>query len=212
MSGKGVGFENNFERKRNFATQTHLSLSKHGVLGIGEKVDALEVFHPDRMASRILGMGDVLTLIEKGERVFRKDQALELQRKIRKSEFDLEDFLEQMQAVKKMGPISQVLEMLPGFSSIKGKLDSEDIDGSKMLKSEAIIRSMTMAERQKPELISGSRRRRIARGSGTSPQDVNQLLNQFKQVRKMMKQFSSPKGQQKMMKMMSQKNGNPFGF
>ena len=157
-------------------------------------------------------MGDVLTLVEKAQRTFDEDQAAQLEKKVMDATFDLEDFLEQMQAVKKMGPISQVLEMLPGFSSIKGKLDSEDIDGSKMLKSEAIIRSMTMAERQKPELISGSRRRRIARGSGTSPQDVNQLLNQFKQVRKMMKQFSSPKGQEKMMKMMSQKNGNPFGF
>ena len=181
-------------------------------IGLGERVDALDQFHPDRLASRILGMGDVLSLVEKAQKTFNEDQAAELEKKVMQATFDLEDFLEQMQAVKKMGPISQVLEMLPGFSSIKGKLDSEDIDGSKMLKSEAIIRSMTMVERQKPELISGSRRRRIARGSGTSPQDVNQLLNQFKQVRKMMKQFSSPKGQQKMMKMMSQKNGNPFGF
>ena len=181
-------------------------------IGVGERVDALDQFHPDRLASRILGMGDVLSLVEKAQKTFDEDQAAELEKKVRQATFDLEDFLEQMQAVKKMGPISQVLEMLPGFSSIKGKLDSEDIDGSKMLKSEAIIRSMTMAERQKPELISGSRRRRIARGSGTSPQDVNQLLNQFKQVRKMMKQFSSPNGQEKMMKMMSQKNGNPFGF
>jgi signal recognition particle subunit SRP54 len=181
-------------------------------IGLGERIDALDQFHPDRLASRILGMGDVLSLVEKAQKTFDEDQAAELEKKVMQATFDLEDFLEQMQAVKKMGPISQVLEMLPGFSSIKGKLDSEDIDGSKMLKSEAIIRSMTMVERQKPELISGSRRRRIARGSGTSPQDVNQLLNQFKQVRKMMKQFSSPKGQQKMMKMMSQKNGNPFGF
>ena len=181
-------------------------------IGVGERVDALDQFHPDRLASRILGMGDVLSLVEKAQKTFDEDQAAELEKKVRQATFDLEDFLEQMQAVKKMGPISQVLEMLPGFSSIKGKLDSEDIDGSKMLKSEAIIRSMTMVERQKPELISGSRRRRIARGSGTSPQDVNQLLNQFKQVRKMMKQFSSPNGQEKMMKMMSQKNGNPFGF
>ena len=111
-----------------------------------------------------------------------------------------------------MGPIGQVLEMLPGFSSLKGNLDSEDIDGSKMLKSEAIIRSMTKTERQKPELIGGSRRRRIAKGSGTAPQDVNQLLNQFKQVQKMMKQFSSPKGEEKMMRLMAQKKGNPFGF
>ena len=181
-------------------------------IGLGERVDALEQFHPDRLASRILGMGDVLTLVEKAQQTFDEDQAAELEEKIRKATFDLEDFLEQMQAVKKMGPIGQVLEMLPGFSSMKGKLESEDLDGSKMVKSEAIIRSMTMFERQKPELIGGSRRRRIAKGSGTSPQDVNQLLNQFKQVKKMMKQFSSPKGQEKMMRMMSQKKGSPFGF
>ena len=181
-------------------------------IGVGERVDALDQFYPDRLASRILGMGDVLSLVEKAQETFDEEQAAELEEKIRKATFDLEDFLEQMQAVKKMGPIGQVLEMLPGFSSVKGKLDSEDLDGSKMLKSEAIIRSMTMTERQKPELIGGSRRRRIAKGSGTSPQDVNQLLNQFKQIRKMMKQFSSPKGQEKMMRMMSQNKGNPFGF
>ena len=181
-------------------------------IGLGERVDALEQFHPDRLASRILGMGDVLTLVEKAQQTFDEDQAAELEEKIRKATFDLEDFLEQMQAVKKMGPIGQVLEMLPGFSSMKGKLESEDLDGSKMAKSEAIIRSMTLFERQKPELIGGSRRRRIAKGSGTSPQDVNQLLNQFKQIKKMMKQFSSPKGQEKMMRMMSQKKGSPFGF
>ena len=181
-------------------------------IGLGERVDALEQFHPDRLASRILGMGDVLPLVEKAQQTFDEDQAAELEEKIRKATFDLEDFLEQMQAVKKMGPIGQVLEMLPGFSSMKGKLESEDLDGSKMAKSEAIIRSMTLFERQKPELIGGSRRRRIAKGSGTSPQDVNQLLNQFKQIKKMMKQFSSPKGQEKMMRMMSQKKGNPFGL
>ena len=181
-------------------------------IGTGEGVDALDQFHPDRLASRILGMGDVLSLVEKAQQTFDEDQAAELEEKIRKATFDLEDFLEQMQAVKKMGPIGQVLEMLPGFSSMKGKLESEDLDGSKMVKSEAIIRSMTMFERQKPELIGGSRRRRIAKGSGTSPQDVNQLLNQFKQIKKMMKQFSSPKGQEKMMRMMSQKKGSPFGF
>ena len=181
-------------------------------MGIGERVDALDQFHPNRLASRILGMGDVLSLVEKAQQTFDEDQAVELEKKIREATFDLEDFLEQMQAVKKMGPIGQVLEMLPGFSSMKGKLDSEDLDGSKMVKSEAIIRSMTKSERQRPELIGGSRRRRIAKGSGTAPQDVNQLLNQFKQVQKMMKQFASPKGQEKMMRGMSQKKGNPFGF
>jgi len=181
-------------------------------IGVGERVDALDQFHPDRLASRILGMGDVLSLVEKAQQTFDENQAAALEEKILQATFDLDDFLEQMQAVKKMGPIGQVLEMLPGFSSMKGKLDSEDLDGSKMAKSEAIIRSMTKGERQRPELIGGSRRRRIAKGSGTAPQDVNQLLNQFKQVQKMMKQFSSPKGQEKMMRSMSQKKGNPFGF
>ena len=110
-----------------------------------------------------------------------------------------------------MGPLSQVMEMIPGFSNFKNKLDSSSLDGSQLNKSEAIIRSMTVLERERPEIIGGSRRRRIALGSGTSPQDVNQLLNQFKQVRKMMKEMASPKGQRKMMRAMSQK-GNPFGL
>jgi signal recognition particle subunit SRP54 len=180
-------------------------------IGVGERVDDLEIFHPDRLASRIIGMGDVLTLVEKAQASFDENQAKILEDKIKSATFDLSDFLDQMQAVKKMGPLTQVMEMIPGFSNFKNKLDSSSLDGSHLSRSEAIIRSMTVLERERPEIIGGSRRRRIAIGSGTTPQDVNQLLNQFKQVRKMMKEMSSPKGQQKMMRAMSQK-GNPFGL
>lgn len=169
--------------------------------GIGEKVDALEVFHPDRMASRILGMGDVLTLIEKGERVFRKDQALELQRKIRKSEFDLEDFLEQMKGLEKMGSIESLMEMMPGLSGIKRKLAQESIDTDKIKKIQAIIQSMTLHERRNPKAINGSRRKRIALGSGTEPADVNHLMNQFTQTQKMMKMFSKNKSAKSLLRM-----------
>ena len=180
-------------------------------IGVGERIDALEKFHPDRLASRILGMGDVLTLAEKAQATFDQDQMADLERKIKQSTFDLEDFLNQMQAVKKMGSMSQILEMVPGFSMMKGKVNADDLDDNHLVKAESIIYSMTPDERSKPEMIGGSRRRRIAKGSGTSPQDVNQLLNQFKQVRKMMKEMSSSGGQKKMMRMLSQK-GNPFGF
>ena len=180
-------------------------------IGVGERIDALEKFHPDRLASRILGMGDVLTLAEKAQATFDQDQMADLEQKMKQATFDLEDFLGQMQAVKKMGSIGQLLEMVPGFSMMKGKVDSDDLEGRHMVKAESIIYSMTPEERSKPEIIGGSRRKRIAKGSGTSAQDVNQLLNQFKQVRKMMKEMSSPGGQKKMMRMLSQK-GNPFGF
>jgi signal recognition particle subunit SRP54 len=180
-------------------------------IGVGEGIDALEKFHPDRLASRILGMGDVLTLAEKAQATFDQDQMADLERKIKQDTFDLEDFLNQMQAVKKMGPMSQILEMVPGFSMMKGKVNTDDLDDNHLVKAESIIYSMTREERSKPEMIGGSRRRRIAKGSGTFPQDVNQLLNQFKQVRKMMKEMSSSGGQKKMMRMLSQK-GNPFVF
>ncbi len=180
-------------------------------IGVGERIDALEKFHPDRLASRILGMGDVLTLAEKAQATFDKDQMADLERKIKQATFDLEDFLNQMQAVKNMGSMSQILEMVPGFSMMKGKVNTDDLDDNHLVKAESIIYSMTPEERSKPEMIGGSRRRRIAKGSGNSPQDVNQLLNQFKQVRKMMKEMSSSGGQKKMMRMLSQK-GNPFGF
>jgi len=174
-------------------------------IGIGERVEGLELFHPDRLASRILGMGDVLTLVEKAQVTFDQQQTYELEKKMRQDTFDLEDFLDQMQAIKKMGSMSQILEMIPGFSSVRNKMDADDLDGAHLVKTEAIIQSMTLKERQRPELISGSRRRRIAKGSGTMPQDVNQLLNQFKQIRKMMKDMSSTRGQQKLLKMMSQR-------
>lgn len=155
--------------------------------GIGEKLDGLEPFHPDRVASRILGMGDVLSLIEKAQESFDRQQAEALQKKLRTAKFDLEDFLTQLQQVKKMGPLSQIVEMLPGFGSIRGQLPADALDDKQLRRIEAIIRSMTPRERHEPNIIGGSRRRRIARGSGTTPQEVNQLLNQFQQVQKMMK-------------------------
>jgi signal recognition particle subunit SRP54 len=159
--------------------------------GVGEKLSDLEPFHPDRMASRILGMGDVLTLIEKAEEAFDEDQAKKMEEKLRKAEFTFDDFLNQMQAVKKMGPLSQVMGMLPGA----GKLPLSDaaVD-EQMPKIEAMIRSMTRQERNDPHVINGSRRRRIATGSGTTVQDVNQLLKQFAQVQKMFKAMSGGGG------------------
>ena len=180
-------------------------------IGMGEGYDALEIFYPERLADRILGMGDVVTLVEKARSQFDETQTAELEKKIRNETFDLQDFLSQMQAVQNMGPLGQMLDMIPGFSQMKGKMNSDQLDGSHLTKAEAIILSMTPIERQKPELIGGSRRKRIALGSGTSAQDVNQLLNQFKQVKKMMKAMASPGGQKKMMRMMSQK-GNKIGF
>ena len=155
--------------------------------GVGEKLSDLEPFHPDRMASRILGMGDVLTLIEKAEQAFDETEAKKMEEKLRKAEFTFDDFLNQMQAVKKMGPLSQVMGMLPGA----GKLPLSDaaVD-EQMPKIEAMIRSMTHRERNDPHLINGSRRRRIAAGSGTTVQDVNKLLKQFAQVQKMFKAMS----------------------
>ncbi len=170
-------------------------------LGTGERVDALEQFHPDRLASRILGMGDMLSLIEKAERNFDEEQALELERKLRQARFDLDDFLQQLQQLKNMGPLSQVLEMIPGMSALKGRLPAGQLDGDGLKRVEAIIYSMTPEERRRPEIISGSRRRRIAKGSGTTPRDVNQLLNQFKQMQRMMRQMSSPRGRRQMMRM-----------
>ncbi len=171
-------------------------------IGTGEKTDALEPFYPDRLASRILGMGDVLSLVEKAQASFDQDQAREMERKLRKATFDLEDFLGQLQQLKKMGPISQVLEMIPGFSAVKGRIRDQDLDEGQLKSVEAIIYSMTPEERHRPEIISGSRRRRIAMGSGTTPQDINQLLNQFRQMQKMMKQVASGKSPRGLMDMM----------
>ncbi len=161
-------------------------------IGIGEKIDALEPFYPDRLASRILGMGDVLTFIEKAEAAFDEKQAKELKKKVQTARFDLEDFLSQLGAVKKMGPIAQLVEMLPGMSQLAGRLP-EGREEKQLKKVEAIILSMTPEERHNPNMIGGSRRRRIARGSGTKPQDVNQLLNQFYQMQKLVKMGVSGK-------------------
>ena len=158
-------------------------------IGVGERPDGLEQYHPDRLASRILAMGDVLTLIEKAQEAVDEKQAKEMERKFREATFDLEDFLTQIQSVKKMGSLSQIMEMIPGINQLTKKMPS-DIDDSQLQRVEAIIRSMTPQERQHPEILNGSRRRRIARGSGTTPQDINQLLNQFRQTQKMMKRFS----------------------
>ena len=163
-------------------------------LGTGERVDALEQFHPDRLASRILGMGDMLTLIEKTEAAYDMEQAVDLEKKIRTATFDLEDFLGQLQQLKRMGPLSQVLEMIPGFSSMNGRLATEEVGEDQIKKVEALVHSMTAEERRRPQIIGGSRRRRIASGSGTTPQDVNQLLNQFRQMQKLMRQMTTGKG------------------
>ena len=176
-------------------------------IGIGEDVTSFEIFHPDRLSSRILGMGDILTLAEKAQQSFDEDNMAKMEQKIRKATFDLEDFLDQMQAIKKMGSFGQILDMIPGISNIKNNIAEDSVNENHLSKVEAIIYSMTPHERQKPEIIGGSRRKRIAAGSGTTPKDVNQLLNQFKQMRKMMKEMSSPKGQKKMMRMMSQSKG-----
>jgi len=155
-------------------------------IGIGEKIDALEPFHPDRLASRILGMGDVLTFIEKAEANFDKQQAKQLEKKLRTASFDLDDFLSQLRTVKKMGPVAQLAEMLPGVSSLTRQLP-QGVEEERLKKVEAIILSMTPAERHNPNIIDGSRRHRIAQGSGTKTQDVNQLLNQFRQMQKLIK-------------------------
>ena len=160
--------------------------------GMGEKASALEVFYPDRLASRILGMGDVLTLIEKAEKTFDKQKLEKLEAKLRKSEFDLDDLLEQMRQIRKMGSFTQLIEMIPGFSKLtKGISDKESLDRTGKI--EAIILSMTGEERRHPELINGSRKKRIARGSGTTPSDINQLLNQFHNIQKMTRMIAKGK-------------------
>ena len=162
-------------------------------LGVGEKADALEPFFPDRLASRILGMGDVLTLIEKAQESIDQEQAQKAAQKLLSAQFDFEDFLEQLQAIKKMGPLSQLLAMVPGLSQVTKDLPS-DVTDKQMKRIEAIINSMTREERQHPDVLNGSRRKRIALGSGTSVQEVNQLMSQFKQMQRMMQQMKSGKG------------------
>ncbi len=155
-------------------------------IGIGEKADAFEPFYPDRLASRILGMGDVLTFIEKAEKTFDQKQVKELEKKVRTASFNLEDFLSQLREIQKMGPVAQLVEMLPGASQMARQLPA-GMEEKHLKKVEAIILSMTPEERRNPNIIDGSRRRRIARGSGVKPQDINQLLNQFRQMQKLMK-------------------------
>jgi signal recognition particle subunit SRP54 len=157
-------------------------------LGVGEKTDALEVFYPDRLASRILGMGDMLTAIEKAQEVMDQEQALKMGQKLVKGEFDLEDFRDQLRQLRKVGPISQLLDMIPGMSQLTKDLAPEVTD-QQMKTIEAIIDSMTREERRNPRLINASRKRRIARGSGTTVMEVNDLLSQFRQMQRMMKQF-----------------------
>ena len=169
-------------------------------IGVGERNDALEPFHPDRLASRILAMGDVLTLIEKAQQVVDEDQAKEMERKFRQATFDLDDFLQQIQSVRKMGSLSQIMEMIPGMNMMGKKMPTE-FDEGQMNRIEAIIQSMTVEERKRPEIINGSRRRRISRGSGTTAQDINQLMNQYRQTQKIMKQFARNKNPRGLMNM-----------
>jgi signal recognition particle subunit SRP54 len=152
----------------------------------GEKIDAFEQFHPDRMAGRILGMGDMLTLIEQAEQVFEKDEAEKAAKRLATGKFTLDDFLEQLQQLKKMGPLQNVLGMLPGVGA---QLKDAEVSDDQVQRTEAIIRSMTLEEREDPSIINGSRRTRIAKGSGTQVQDVNRLVKQFAEMQKMMKRF-----------------------
>ena len=168
----------------------------------GEKMDAIDVFYPDRMARRILDMGDVTTLVEKAQQVFDEEEAERLNRKIRKNQFDFNDFLSQLQQIKKMGNIKDLVKMIPGMGKA---LRDVDIDDNSFVPIEAIIRSMTMQERESPNIINGSRKKRIARGSGTSVQEVNNLISQFDQMRKMMKKMNKMTGKQSMAR------ANPFG-
>jgi signal recognition particle subunit SRP54 len=172
-------------------------------LGTGERTDALEVFHPDRLAGRILGMGDVMTLIERAQENVDQKQAEELARKLQRNAFTLEDFLDQMQQIKKMGPIGGLLEMIPGMGGAAREAQ-QAVDRGELTRVEAIIQSMTLAERRDPDLLNGSRRRRVARGSGTSLQDVNRLIKQFTEMKKLMKQFSGAGGKRALA-------GLPFG-
>jgi signal recognition particle subunit SRP54 len=158
---------------------------------VGEKLDQFERFHPDRMAQRILGMGDVMSLIEKAEAQIEEDEAKELERKLRRNEFTLEDFLKQLKTIRKMGPLQSILGMMPGLAG--HQLSNMKVDERELDRVEAIILSMTPEERRRPELIKGSRRLRIAKGSGTNVQAVNQLVKQFDQMRKLMRQVGRGK-------------------
>jgi len=169
------------------------------LVGVGEKYTDLDVFHPDRMASRILGMGDVLSLIEKVEADVDRKEAARLAERVSKDKFTLEDLRSQLQQVKKMGPMSQIVNMLPG---VAGKVKEEDIDENAIVRMQAILDSMTAKEREYPQILSGQRKKRIAKGSGTSVQEINRLLKQYLQMKKMMKSFSKGFGARKFGKMM----------
>ena len=160
-------------------------------IGVGEKLDAIEPFYPDRMASRILGMGDVLSLIEKAEQAYDEKKAAELEKKIRESTFTLDDYLEQFSQIKGMGNLEQLMGMMPGMKA--GALKDAKIDEKALAHQEAIIKAMTKREREKPDILNASRKKRIAAGSGTTVEEVNKLLKQFEQIRALMKQFSDPK-------------------
>ncbi len=175
-------------------------------IGTGEKLDALDVFYPDRMASRILGMGDVVTLVERAQAQYDADQAEKLQRKIRKNQFDFEDFLSQLQAIKKMGNLKDLMGMIPGVGKQLKEVDIPD-DAFKQI--EAIIQSMTVEERRRPDLIDGSRKRRIARGCGVEVTEVNQLLKQFQQMKTMMKSMNKLAGSGRSMAALSNLPGMP---
>ncbi|WP_339321349.1 signal recognition particle protein [Paenibacillus sp. FSL W8-0194] len=185
---------------------------------LGEKVDALEPFHPERMASRILGMGDMLSLIEKAQSNIDAEKAKEMERKMRNAEFTFDDFLEQMEQVKKLGPIDQIMDMIPGMGKLKQVKDLK-VDEKQMGRIEAIVFSMTKEEKQNPDIINHNRRKRIATGSGTSLAEVNRLIKQFDEMRRMMKQFSDmmgpkgPKGKAlKQLKGLAGKGGLRFPF
>lgn len=168
-------------------------------IGVGEKIDAIEPFHPDRMASRILGMGDVLSLIEKAEAAFDDKKAAELEKKMREQTFTLDDYLEQFEQIKNMGSMEQLIGMMPGVNA--SALKDAQVDEKALARTEAIIKSMTPKERAKPEILNSSRKRRIAAGSGTSVEEVNRLLKQFEQVKKLMKQFTTMGGKRRGKKM-----------
>ena len=170
-------------------------------MGVGEKLDQLEAFYPDRLASRILGMGDMLTFIEKAEQAFDQKKSDELKKKMEKATYDLEDFLGNLKEVKKMGSLAQLTSMVPGLSRIASKINEDDQE-KQLKKVEAIVLSMTSEERHNPQMIDGSRRRRIAKGSGTQVNDINQLLNQFHQMQKLMKMGMKGKLNPNMLKMM----------
>jgi signal recognition particle subunit SRP54 len=162
-------------------------------LGTGEKLDGLELFHPDRMASRILGMGDMMTLIERAQQEMDQEEAARAGEKLLTGDFTLDDFLKQMQQIKKMGPIGKLMELIPGMNQMAADVDLSNAE-QELKRVEAIIRSMTPAERNNPKILKASRKRRVAAGSGTSVQEVNQLLKQFREMQRMMKQLKSGRG------------------